>query len=156
MPVPLEPGDRKILIAAGALLVVLMAAAALLTPPPQQEGSFYPSSYSSDPGGAKAAYLLLKGLGYQAERWERPPTELPGDAEGTVLVLAQPIYPATGADHAALKRYFANGGRVLATGLQASLFLHDLTDELRMERCEAEWTSYPARVPSAVTRGAPS
>ncbi len=158
MPVPLEPGDRKILIAAGALLVILMGAAALLTPPPQQEESFYPSTYSADPGGAKAAYLLLKELDYEVERWEQPPTELPaaaGDAEGTVLVLAQPIYPASGADLTALKRYFSNGGRVLATGLQASLLLHDLTDELQTERCEAEWTSYPARVPSAVTRGAP-
>ena len=155
MPVPLEPGDRKILIAAGALLVILMGAAALLTPPPQQEKSFYPSTFSADPGGSKAAYLLLKELGYQAERWEQPPTELPGDAEGTVLVLAQPLYLATGADHAALKRYFANGGRVLATGLQASILLQDLSNELRTERCEAGWTSYPARVPSAVTRGAP-
>lgn len=155
MPVPLEPGDRKILIAAGALLVVLMGAAALLTPPPPQEASFFPSTYSTDAGGAKAAYLLLKELGYEVERWEQPATELPTDAEGTILILAQPFVPPSGADKAALKRYFVNGGRVLATGVEAETLLGELNDQLKTQRCESQWTSYPARVPSPVTRGAP-
>jgi hypothetical protein len=159
MPVPLEPGDRKILIAAGALLVLLMGAAALLTPPQQQEASFYPSSYATDPGGAKAAYLLLKELGYEVERWERPASELPaaeGEAEGVVLVLAQPIVPPSAADKAALKRFLNNGGRVLATGLMAGAVLDDWDDDLEGERCEIQWTRYPARVPSPITRNAPS
>jgi len=155
MPVPLEPGDRKILIASGALLVVLMGAAALLSPPPQQEGSLFPSTYSADADGAKASYLLLKELGYEVERWEQPPTNLPAEAEGTVLILAQPVYPATGADKAALKRYFANGGRVLATGVMAQMLLSDLVEDAQSDQCEMKWTSYPARVPSPITRGAP-
>ncbi len=157
MPVPLEPGDRKILIAAGALLVVLMGAAALLTPPPQQQDSLYPSTYSTDGGGAKAAYLLLKELDYDVVRWEQPASELPTDADaaGAILILAQPFIPPSGPDKAALKRYFANGGRVLATGPQAAMLLGDLDDDLRSDQCEVRWTSYPARVPSPITRGAP-
>ncbi|MCI0404079.1 MAG: DUF4350 domain-containing protein [Acidobacteria bacterium] len=158
MPVPLEPGDRKILIAAGALLLVLMSAAALLTPPSVQGESFFPSTYATDPGGAKAAYLLLKELGYKVERWEQPASELPaaeGEAQGTLLILAQPFVPPPGPDQAALKRYFANGGRMLATGMEAQRLLGDLDDQLEVQRCESRWTSYPARLPSPVTRGAP-
>jgi hypothetical protein len=157
MPVPLEPGDRKILIAAGALLVLLMGAAALLAPPPQQGESAFPSTYATDPGGAKAAYLLLKELGYNAERWEQPLVDLPaaeGEAESAVLILAEPFVPASAPDEAALKRFLTNGGRVLATGMGAHSLLGHLAD-LEAQRCESRWTSYPARLPSPVTRDAP-
>lgn len=156
MPVQLDPGDRKVLIAAGIFLVLLVVAAVLLSPPPaEEEEAIFPSTYSASSGGAKAGYLLLKELGYDVERWEQPATELPSEPEGFVLVLAQPIIPASPADQAAVRRFLTNGGHVLATGWSAGWLLPSPDDSPATADCGFEWKPYSARVPSPLAAEAP-
>ncbi|HXE75993.1 MAG TPA: DUF4350 domain-containing protein [Candidatus Xenobia bacterium] len=154
MPVPLEPGDRKVLIVAGALLVALVVVVVLTSPPPQED-SFYPSSYGTDSNGAKAAYLLLKDLGYAVERWEQSATELPAEPEGAVLVLAEPFVGPSTAERAALRQFVLRGGRVLATGPRARILIPAPDANPQQRSCEMRPKNYSARIPSPLTRDAP-
>jgi hypothetical protein len=156
MSVPLDPGDRKILIATGILLLALVGIAFLVSPP-AEESVLYPSSYSTDSGGAKAAYLLLKELDYDVERWEQPPTALPGEAEGTVLILAEPFLPSSDSERHALRSFVRRGGRVLATGAGATLHIPSTHGEqLESTDCKFGWRVYSAQVPSPLAHRAPT
>ena len=121
---PLKPmsDDRKMLLVAAAVLLVMLVGVALLAPP--QEETKYPSSYSAESGGAKAVYLLLNESGYKVERWQHKPQELP-PGPGAVLVMAEPFQPPNYQERMALRQFVAKGGRVVATGLLAGLFLPD-------------------------------
>src|SRR5580693_6775081 len=105
MPAAIASGDRKILLIAGAVLLVLTVALALLGSAPAGQGIEVPSTYSAGPGGARAAYLLLQELHYKVSRWERSPTELPGDPEDSVLILADPWEPPSKEELKALKSF---------------------------------------------------
>ena len=69
MPAALASGDRKILLIAGAVLFVLTLGLAFLGRDPAGQGMQIPSTYSAQPGGARAAYLLLQELHYKVSRW---------------------------------------------------------------------------------------
>lgn len=121
MPLNLPASDRRLLLWAGAIILVLVVALAVQSS--DQEESVIPSSYSSGSHGAKAAYLLLKAEGYNVDRWEQSPDALPADAENTTLVMAYPFTPPTKQEKVSLQLYLSRGGRILATGSTASLFL---------------------------------
>lgn len=121
MPMKLEKSDRRLLMWAALIFVPLIAALALLSSGEKDSG--VPSTYSAQASGAKAAFLLLQDLGYHAERWEQPPTELPSDASHTVLVLAYPVRPPSPEEKAALASYVIHGGRILLAGPTANLYL---------------------------------
>jgi len=123
MPKGLDGADRKLLIGAGVLLVVLVVVSALVSPRHSTERSDFPSSYSPDWDGAKAAFLLLQDLDFRVERWDRSPTEITGDAASTVLVLANPIENPSDEERAAVSEFVQRGGRILATGTGASWIL---------------------------------
>jgi len=123
MPHTLDAGDRKLLTAAGLLLVVLVISAALLSPRRSEGMSAYPSSYSANWDGAKAAYLLLQDLGYRVSRWEQSPTELKGEPSTQVLILAQPLQAPSPEEKQAIREFLAKGGRILAVGTRAALLL---------------------------------
>jgi len=123
MPHTLDAGDRKLLTAAGLLLVVLVISAALLSPRRSEGMSAYPSSYSANWDGAKAAYLLLQDLGYRVSRWEQSPTELKGEASTQVLILAEPLQTPSPEEKQAIREFVAKGGRILAVGTRAALLL---------------------------------
>ena len=91
MPSFLDSRDLRFLIGAGVLMVVLLALTFTLGPAPAQQSIGYPSSYSPEWAGAKAAFLLLQEQGYRVERWEKSPEDLPAQSEGAVLVLAEPL-----------------------------------------------------------------
>jgi Domain of unknown function (DUF4350) len=154
MPHALDTGDRKLLIVAGVLLVLLVIASTFLSPKETGGGySPYPSSYSAKWDGAKGAFLLLKDLGYNVERWEQSPLEL-DNGEADVLVLASPIQPATSEEKAAVADFLRAGGRVVATGWAASQLLphsSHLTEGFAL----GESAKFPALVPSPIVRGAP-
>lgn len=80
-----------------------------------------PSSYSARRFGAKAAFLLLLQSGYTAERWERPPQELPKKAAGMTLVLTGSEHYADHEETKALENFVRAGGRVIITGRWISL-----------------------------------
>ncbi|MFQ5663174.1 MAG: DUF4350 domain-containing protein [Terriglobia bacterium] len=155
MPVPLEAGDRRILIVAGALLLILLIGALLLSPPGQKARGF-PSSYSAASDGAKAAFLVLKELGYRVERWESPAPDLPSESAGTVLVLAEPFLPPARTERHAVRAFLRRGGRVLATAGTGAIFLPQ-GNARRPTPPEPgfKWKRYRAALPSPLTRGAP-
>jgi len=149
MPMKLEKSDRRLLMWVALILLPMFVAVALSSP--EEEESSIPSSYSTQKHGAKAAYLLLKESGYDVERWEKPPGELPLEAAHTTLVLAGPIAPPSPEDKAALQSYLNRGGRIVATSSSAEFYL---------PKADIEREALPARLPntykplvlSAITR----
>ncbi len=154
MPVPLERGDRKLLIVAGAALLVVLVVTVAVSPPPAPEPAVFPSSYSSASGGAKAAFLLLKDLNYSVERWERPATELPREAAGTLLILADPSLPPSAEERQAIHAFVRAGGSVLASGPSGASVLPE-GGSLSHEPAETDWRRYSAVLPSPLARGVP-
>jgi hypothetical protein len=153
MPAPIAAGDRKILLIAGAVLLVLTAGLAFLGGDPKEQGTPVPSTYSSNPGGARAAYLLLQDLHYKVSRWERSPTELPTDDGDAVLIIAEPLEPPTKKEQEALKGFVEEGGQVVFAGARIKAFFPEArVDE---EFPSEEWKTFSADVPSNYTASAP-
>jgi hypothetical protein len=153
MPAAVQPGDRKILIFAGIALVLMVAVSALLSPQESSGGRGIPSSYSSASGGAKAAFLLLQELGHHIERWEQPPTALPQDPTGTLLILANPFKRASDPQRQALRNFVRNGGTILATGMLAESLLPE-GDVNYNSDAALEWQKLRAQIPSPFTKNA--
>jgi len=153
MPASLDRTDRSILIGAGVLVLSLAMATSLLTPSRRGGRTGFPSSYSTSWDGAKAAYLLLGELGYDVRRWGESPTELQGDPENEVLILASPLQQPSSEETAALRRFLERGGRILASGDDFVDFLPGGQKFVEMDDAEGE-TQFPAMLPSPLTSGA--
>jgi hypothetical protein len=149
MPSPIAAADRKILLIAAAVLVVLTAGLALLGGDPKEQGTPIPSTYSANPGGARAAYLLLQDLHYKVSRWERSPTELSLNNGLAVLILADPLEMPTKQEVAALRKFVEGGGQVVFTGTRIKLFFPEarVDDDFPTD----EWKTFSADVPSNYT-----
>jgi hypothetical protein len=150
----IDPADRKLLVATAAVLIVLTAAMAFVSPPPSEQGPAIPSIFSTSPDGARAAYMLLKELGRNVQPWERPPTELPEDAENAVLILANPIETPGEKEKKALEEFVENGGTILFTGPSVSAFFPDVKLSDNAVAIRDEWKVFESRFPSGYTRGA--
>src|SRR5438309_9805748 len=85
----IAPSDRKILLIGGTLLLLPLTASVVLAPP-GGENSSIPSSYSAQPGGAEAAYLLLSQLHYSVRRWENSRAALEALPKRALVMLAEP------------------------------------------------------------------
>jgi hypothetical protein len=118
--------DRTVLWVAGSVLLLLTIAAAFSVPAGETEASRVPSSYASDTGGTRAAFLLLQSLGARATRWEEPPLRLVESTEPATLILAEPAIAPSHAERAALKRFIEQGGRVLFCGGRLAEFFPGL------------------------------
>ncbi len=153
MPLKLEKSDRRLLMWAAAILLPIIVALALLSSS-NEEDSGVPSTYSAQSHGAKAAYLLLQEEGYNVERWERPPSELPDAASHTVLVLAFPFGPPSPAEKNALRVYLSHGGKILATGSTAEMFLPQ-AETVREPLPAPSWKEYQPQLLTSLTRGGP-
>jgi hypothetical protein len=124
MPASWRTRDLTVLAVAGAGTMLLTAASFLVAPPdalPRNDGS----SYASHPDGARAAYLLLKGLDYRVDRSFEPVTGIRYQPEQTTLVLASPSAVPSDQDVRALRTFIERGGLVLATGPAGAAFLPD-------------------------------
>jgi hypothetical protein len=154
MPSVLDARDLRLLIGAGAVMLVLLGLTYAISPAPAQQSIGYPSSYSSEWAGAKAAFLTLQELGYRAERWEKSPEDLPAASEGAVLVLAEPFASGTEAERAAIRRFVSVGGRVLAMGASAAALVPD-GDASSVPEWNPQANTYSALLPSPLTRDAP-
>ncbi|HEX9254903.1 MAG TPA: DUF4350 domain-containing protein [Candidatus Angelobacter sp.] len=117
----IERSDRRLLIWAGVFMLVVILALTFLSQ--DEEEPAIPSTYSAQRSGAKAAFLLLQQSGYKVQRWEQSPSDLPRDPAHTVLVLASPFRAPTSDEKNALQTYLDHGGKVLATGRSASIYL---------------------------------
>jgi hypothetical protein len=153
MPSFLDGRDLRLLIGAGAVMVALLAVTFTLGPAPAQQSIGYPSSYSPEWAGAKAAFLLLQEQGYRVERWEKSPLDLPSQSDGAVLVFAEPFDSASTGERTAIRRFVSGGGRVLAIGANAAGFAPDL-DSKAAEEFDPQPRTYPALLPSPITRDA--
>jgi Domain of unknown function (DUF4350) len=155
MPHALDTGDRKLLIGAGVLLAILLVATAYLSPASSPAArSAYPSTYSADWGGAKAAYLLLQNLHYRVERWEQSPAEHTGDPSNEIWIFAGPTQAATEEEKSAILDFLQRGGRVVASGSGASRVLPQAHSFGRNYFAQ-EAMRFPAVLPSPIMRGAP-
>jgi hypothetical protein len=117
--------DRRLLLITAAL-VLCTTVLLVLVHPQEQSDSYIPSTYSTAPHGAKAAYLLLARLGYRVERSEAPLTSVAETADAhTVLILAEPSRAPSQQEAAAVRRVLARGGRVLAAGFLSAAGVPD-------------------------------
>jgi len=154
MPALLDSRDLRLLIGAGIVMLLLLAVAYALSPAPAQQSMGFPSSESSDWYGAKAAYLLLQNLGYDVQRWDQSPENLPIDSQGTVLVLAEPFQGATLPERTAVRRFVTSGGKVIAMGGAAAKIVPDGAAR-DVPSFDPQAKTYSALVPSPYTRDAP-
>jgi hypothetical protein len=152
MPLQLNRVDQKILFIAAGVFVALVVAASIVVAP-DSENETIPSTYSSGISGAKAAYLLLQETGYPVERWEQPITEI-GSGENKTLILAEPNTLANKKELAALAKFINEGGRLIAIGPIAGLFLSQ-NSILFNPVGGLVWEKYSALTPSSITRAAP-
>jgi hypothetical protein len=152
MPAAINPSDRKLLLITGIVLVVLVTAVAFVSSPAAGQDDGVPSIYSSSPGGARAAYLLLRELHRNVQPWEQPPIELPSDPEDAVLILASPFGTPSNAEQKALLQFVQAGGRILFTGPRIEAFFPAAKPATEMAL--TEWKTFHANVPSVYTRHA--
>ncbi|MGA7158806.1 MAG: DUF4350 domain-containing protein [Acidobacteriaceae bacterium] len=115
-------GDRKRLLILCVVMTVMIGVVSVIAP----QGAWNdprPTVDNIGPKGAKAAYLILQGLGVKTSRWDGSLAALNADRSdaeiaGTTLILAAPEYDATEEESLAadVKRFLERGGRVVATG----------------------------------------
>src|SRR5579863_4384642 len=146
MPSGIAPADRKLLMIGGALLLVLVVCSAALAPPLEQGNSPIPSTYSSESAGAAAAYELLSRLHYPVRRWEQSPTELDGDYDNTLLILAQPFQAPSTEERKALGEFVEEGGHVLFTGENIRDYFPDAN--VSHTRPDPDWKTFSPSVPN--------
>lgn len=166
MPAVLDTGDRRLVIGAVAVMFLLVVLTYLIRPAEPQQDIGTPSTYSAEWLGAKAAYLLLQRSGYRVERWDSPPQALPPnptatsdaaqvtDAAGTTLILAEPSDSASSEDRAAISKFVAAGGRLIAVGASGAAFAPDASAEAIPSSDLTPITSRAA-IPSPLSRNAP-
>jgi len=152
MPSAINPADQRLLLIAGGAFVLLLCGVVFLTPGSGEDAGVVPSTYSSGPGGARAAFLLLQQVGLPVERWENSPVDLPGEGNGTVLILANPAERPNQAEHDALVRFVQSGGRVLFTGIISGDFFPP--PFLLPQPPNTRLQTFDAIVPSPFTRHA--
>ncbi len=141
--------DRRLMLWAAGILLPIIIALALV---PQNEAeSRVPSTYSAQSRGAKVAFLLLQEQGYDAERWERPPGDLPSDPANSVLVLAYPSDYPTSEEKDALQRYLNLGGKILVTGSSAGSYLSEVHLEGEPLQ-DPEWKEFEPKILSSLSR----
>jgi hypothetical protein len=119
--------DRRIVLGLAGIVLLGVVVVSLLGPS-HEDNDPAPTTYNAGSHGAKAAYLLLSELGYDARRWSLPLDELNGvDPSKTTLILAQPILPVKNLKpvRAAIASFLSRGGRVVATGATGASLLPD-------------------------------
>lgn len=154
MTIPLDPGDRKIILLSACLLGLLSVVAFLVPGAGEDSSRGFPSSYSTTHDGAKAAYTLLAETGYRVERWTRPPGDLPSTPSGTLLIIAGPLIPASSEEGIQLRQFVARGGRLLLTGAASASWINAGGVEPTPANPD-EWLTFAAEQPAPLTRHAP-
>jgi len=154
MPAFLDSRDLRYVIGAIVLMAVMLTLTFAFGPAPAQNSVGYPTIYSPEWAGVKAAYLLLKDQGYRVETWDKSPEDLPADAAGAVFIVVEPFEGSTTGETTAIRRFVSSGGRVLAVGASAANVVPDL-DAASAEEYDAQAKMFSALLPSAITRDAP-
>ena len=148
----LAKSDRRLLVWAAVILTPVVIALAIASQPDEDSG--VPSSYSAKTKGAKAAFVLLQEAGYDAQRWERSPADLPIESGSAVLVLAGPTDYPSREEREAVERFLDHGGTIVATGMFASFFLPEAKAGGEAF-VSPEWKDFQPRNLTRLTRGGP-
>ncbi|HKW64055.1 MAG TPA: DUF4350 domain-containing protein [Candidatus Acidoferrum sp.] len=152
MPAGIAASDRKILLIGSAVLFLLLTASVVLAPPDGEYNSI-PSTYSGQPGGAEAGYLLLSQLHYSVKRWESSPVELEANPRSVaLLILAVPLQSPSEKEKKALASFVEGGGHVLFIGANISTFFTEASEPKISENHPLE--TYRPIVPNRLARGA--
>ena len=95
-------------------------------------------------------------MGYKSERWEKPPAELPSDAQGKILILAGPTNFPDEKERTALLSFVRSGGWIVYAGNFPFLFLETgAVEEPSITRTSSLKSEiFPAIAPSPFTRSA--
>jgi hypothetical protein len=104
---------------AAALCVILIAVIAVLSANPSNDTVLRrPSTFFTDPSGARAIYLVLQRVLPSVEQWRLPATELTGPSRrGAASFIAMGPEPMGQAEARALDIWVSSGGQlILATG----------------------------------------
>jgi Domain of unknown function (DUF4350) len=152
MQMVIDRADRRLLLIAGGVFALLLCAVVLLMPGAGENAGATPSSYSSGPGGARAAYLLLQELGLPVERWEDSPAGLPTEPSAAVLIVADPASAPNTRERADLRSFVQRGGTILITGPRAGDFFAEM--RLIQQPFNAQMQTFSAIFPDRFTRGA--
>ena len=113
--------DRTLLLTCAALVAVLIPLLALFSPTRNDE-DLTPSSYSTAPHGAKAAFELLRQAGYHVERQSDSLSQIEDRVdEHTTVVFADPFLANVDASREAVKALLAKGARIVVTGYAGGL-----------------------------------
>ncbi|HEX6973956.1 MAG TPA: DUF4350 domain-containing protein, partial [Vicinamibacterales bacterium] len=91
------------------------------------------------PGGARAAYLTLKDLGYTIERSFDPVAALTAPAANSLLVIAEPIEAPSDQDRRAVRNFVEKGGTLVAMGRIAGQFFARGEPEPRDQSTERQY-----------------
>ena len=152
MPGRIAPADRKILLWGAALFLLMATVLGVLSPPQETFKSPIPSTYSSQSGGAEAAYRLLQTLHFPVRRWESPPTEL---AAGTRRYFAD----SGRADTAAQRKRTESAFRFCAR--RGTCLVYGLANPGLFRGCRAlaippdpQFVTFGPRLPSRIMKGA--
>jgi Domain of unknown function (DUF4350) len=149
MPLKIAPEDRKVAILLAVLITFAFGLVIFMAQTDSGSGST-PSSYSSGNSGTKAAYLLLEQTGYAPKRWTSDPRKLAEVAPNATLILADPEVSEQ-ADIESVRNFIRKGGRVVTTGVGASIFFPFKRMQPGMPHFR--WKSYKPVEPSDLTRG---
>lgn len=127
LPATIDRRDRTLLLACVALAALFILVLALFSPP-RDNNDPTPSSYSTAPHGAKAAYELLRQSGYQVERQSEPLEQWLSQAghridEHTTVIFAQPFLQNVDGARETVQAILQKGGHVLVTGFAGGLLL---------------------------------
>jgi hypothetical protein len=118
------PDRRLVVWVVGVMSIAILGF--VLYGPHAGDNNPEPTTYNASSAGTKAAYLLLPGLGYSAQRWDNPTPDLRNvDAAHTTLVLTSPRLPVKNVDvpRKAIEDFLKRGGWVIATGASGALLL---------------------------------
>ena len=151
--------DRKIVLIGGVLLVIMLLASVLLAPAESQLQSPVPSTYSGQPSGAEAAYVLLSEFHYPVRRWEASPVDLDTEPAETLLILAEPFQPPADNEKQALRKFVDQGGHILFTGGNIRTYFPEASPNavalppVPIEHT-ALWQTYSPVIPNRLEHGA--
>jgi len=112
--------DKRNWILAGAAIALLFVLAGVLASLSGDRRSDdwlrRPSTYFTDPSGARALLLVMRKLLPAAEQWRKPLTQLPLPDQpraANTLIVASPLLPLAKAEAAHLDRWLAGGGQLI-------------------------------------------
>jgi hypothetical protein len=143
--------EKRAFVVFGVGMLLLMVLAAWLNSDNRDQEEGYPSSYSVQRRGGKAAFLVLQQSGYPVERWEKSPAELPSDADGMILLLAGPESYPRPEEYGGIIRFLLHGGRVLVAGVFPNQFVPQSSVEVGEARIG--YVECKPVAPTHLTRG---